>query len=143
MSTLHSMTDAHHPRFGQAWHHADGHTATVNFADATLHLHAIDDVRELLTAALGAYQALARLEADPALGKVAARELDTVAIEAGLGCALACAVDGHVPPRAAAPVTAPEELGTAATAARELLDGGSLAGLDAAAARELPEDPGK
>jgi len=145
MTMIHTMSDAGHPRFGQAWRHDAGHTATVNFGEATLHVDTLENVRELLTAALGAYQALARLEADPALGKVSTSELDTAAIGAGLGCAIACAVDGHVPPRAAAPVTAPEPLDAAAAAAREILESprcgscGRLAGMPTSPCSACPD----
>lgn len=128
MTSLHQSNNVDNMTFGHAWRHIDGITGVVRFDWTTLHLHSVNEVRELITAALGAWQALARLEADPALKTVNHDEIDTAAIGAALDCAAACAVDGHVPPlTAAAPVGAPEDLGAAAAAARELLEGGPAA----------------
>lgn len=125
MSMIHTSTHVEpgQVRFGQAWRHDAGTTATIQLSyDSTIHLDSIGEIRELLAAVLGAYQGLARLEAHTELGHVQRRELDTAAVTAGVDCAAACAVDGHVPPSKAPGAVVVDELEATAAAAREILE---------------------
>lgn len=72
------------PGFGHAWRAKDDGAssihATMRLGDSSIHFDSPAEALALATAALTAYQALTRLEADPELGTVQPADLDVVAI---------------------------------------------------------------